>query len=58
MPVSSKTRADDAQNDNPLRGAFPHTERPPATSIRAAGDEVIRAGEHTGPAGRPEHGAW
>jgi hypothetical protein len=55
MPASAQMWANDAQYDNPLRGALLHTEAPPVAGVRTADDEIIRGG---GRAGRPEHGPW
>lgn len=54
MLASTQTR-DDAQYDNPLRGALLCADCPSAAAIRTVGDEIVRYG---GPAGRPGHGAW
>jgi hypothetical protein len=54
MPASAKMPADDAQYDEPLRGALLHAEGPPVSGLGTAGDEILRGG---GQAGRPELGA-
>jgi hypothetical protein len=56
MPAATEMR-DDAQYDNPLRGALLHPEGPPATGSRAADDEIIRGSGQAREARRPEHGA-
>jgi hypothetical protein len=49
---------DDAQYDNPLRGALLHSEGQPAAGPRTADDQIIRGGGQVRQTGRAEPGAW